>query len=543
MKFKSVSKEIRKFLSGNLKKEIIVLILLLMSSILMIMEPIISKNLMDRGLLEKNFNLVLFYSVLLIGIVMVDQILGLIRENIRIDLKNSLTLTLYNKIIEFLCKIRIDELLRINTTNLYNNITTDIKSITMILEPQFFMIITKIFIMIGGIIGLFVINWKMMLIILFLIPVKIIWVRYIAIKRREIVKETMINQSKFSSWFADTVDGIKDIKIYGVFEERKKEFEQMFQELVSNEKNFNIQDIKNQIFDKILMESIICFIYIIGMKELLNMQMSIGEIFAFSTYTVLILSPIALVFNLKLTLISWELALKRYQEFFERRMEEIQISSKKLQKIEGKNIQFNVQDIQFSYEKKKVLNNIKLEGKIGEKISIVGSNGAGKSTLINLLLRFYMPDSGEIYLNGKNIQEINIQSYRNLFGIVSQDSFLFNDTIKNNIYFYNSEVNAEEFYSVLKDCGLIDFYQEVGEDYIVGKNGCLLSAGQRQKVILARALLYNRSVLILDEATANIDKKSKEDIKKVIKKLEKKLVFIVSHNDDILDMADKTLEL
>lgn len=279
------------------------------------------------------------------------------------------------------------------------------------------------------------------------------------------------------------------------------------------------------------------------MKELLNMQMSIGEIFAFSTYTVLILSPIALVFNLKLTLISWELALKRYQEFFERRMEEIQISSKKLQKIEGKNIQFNVQDVQFSYEKKKVLNNIKLEGKIGEKISIVGSNGAGKSTLINLLLRFYMPDSGEIYLNGKNIQEINIQSYRNLFGIVSQDSFLFNDTIKNNIYFYNSEVNAEEFYSVLKDCGLIDFYQEVGEDYIVGKNGCLLSAGQRQKVILARALLYNRSVLILDEATANIDKKSKEDIKKVIKKLEKKLVFIVSHNDDILDMADKTLEL
>lgn len=163
--------------------------------------------------------------------------------------------------------------------------------------------------------------------------------------------------------------------------------------------------------------------------------------------------------------------------------------------------------------------------------------------MINLLLRFYMPDSGEIYLNGKNIQEINIQSYRNLFGIVSQDSFLFNDTIKNNIYFYNSEVNAEEFYSVLKDCGLIDFYQEVGEDYIVGKNGCLLSAGQRQKVILARALLYNRSVLILDEATANIDKKSKEDIKKVIKKLEKKLVFIVSHNDDILDMADKTLEL
>ena len=77
----------------------------------------------------------------------------------------------------------------------------------------------------------------------------------------------------------------------------------------------------------------------------------------------------------------------------------------------------------------------------------------------------------------------------------------------------------------------------------MGKNGCLLSAGQRQKVILARALLYNRSVLILDEATANIDKKSKEDIKKVIKKLEKKLVFIVSHNDDILDMADKTLEL
>ena len=96
MKFKSVPKEIRKFLSGNLKKEIIVLILLLMSSILMIMEPIISKNLMDRGLLEKNFNLVLFYSVLLIAIVIVDQILGLIRENIRIDLKNSLTLT-FNK--------------------------------------------------------------------------------------------------------------------------------------------------------------------------------------------------------------------------------------------------------------------------------------------------------------------------------------------------------------------------------------------------------------------------------------------------------------
>ncbi|WP_155738330.1 ATP-binding cassette domain-containing protein, partial [Clostridium saccharobutylicum] len=179
----------------------------------------------------------------------------------------------------------------------------------------------------------------------------------------------------------------------------------------------------------------------------------------------------------------------------------------------------------------------------GDKVAIIGLNGAGKSTIVNLLMRFYKPTGGKIFINEEDVNDINISDYRKNISIVSQDSYLFNDTIKNNICFYKI-IEHEKFKQILKDCNLYEFYESLPRDYKIGENGCFLSGGQRQKIFIARALATNNNLIILDEATANVDIDTEMQINELIStKLTNKTMIVISHKPSILRYMDKIIVL
>ncbi|MCS7228143.1 MAG: ATP-binding cassette domain-containing protein, partial [Endomicrobia bacterium] len=195
-------------------------------------------------------------------------------------------------------------------------------------------------------------------------------------------------------------------------------------------------------------------------------------------------------------------------------------------KIEFKNVSF-------SYLKNvPVLKNINIEIKKGQKIAIVGPSGSGKSTILNLLLRFYDVDDGEILIDGVNIKNFTLKSLRKLFGVVVQDTFLFNNTIWYNLTYGNENVSYQEVVEATKTADIFEFINNLPQkfDTVIGERGYSLSGGERQRIAIARALLTNPEVFIFDEPTSALDAESESVVLTTMKKLYfSKTVILITH--------------
>ena len=198
----------------------------------------------------------------------------------------------------------------------------------------------------------------------------------------------------------------------------------------------------------------------------------------------------------------------------------------------------------FAYDKDKyILKNVSILFAKGSKTAIIGRNGSGKTTIINLITRMYEPVSGKILLGTENISKLSLPEYRNLVSVVSQQIYLFNDTIRNNICLYK-RMDDDMIEASCKNSGLEDFIKEVSLDYVVGQNGAMLSGGQKQKIALARALVHDNPIVIFDEATSNTDAYSEQQINELLDtKLKEKTVIVITHKKEILDKVDQLVVL
>ena len=175
-------------------------------------------------------------------------------------------------------------------------------------------------------------------------------------------------------------------------------------------------------------------------------------------------------------------------------------------------------------------------------VGLIGPSGAGKTTIVDLLLRLFRPQNGELLIDGTNIDEVDKKSWHDNIGYVSQDIFLINDTIENNIRFYNSSLNHKDIAEVTKSANIYDFIESLPDKLqtFVGERGVQLSGGQRQRIVLARILARKPSILVLDEATSALDNESEHKIQEAIKGLRGKLtILIVAHRLSTVMHADK----
>ena len=201
-------------------------------------------------------------------------------------------------------------------------------------------------------------------------------------------------------------------------------------------------------------------------------------------------------------------------------------------------------NVSFSYGFSPVLTDISLTLKKGETIAIVGQSGSGKSTITDLFLRLYDPDKGQILIDNVNLKKINGDKYRNLFGVVSQESLLFNDTIENNIRFGRSNLSIQEIELAARDANAHEFIENLPEGYqtFVGDRGIKLSGGERQRISIARAICSKPQILIFDEATSSLDSRSEKKVQSSIKSLlEGSTGIIIAHRFSTILDADRIL--
>src|SRR4030042_7068028 len=215
-------------------------------------------------------------------------------------------------------------------------------------------------------------------------------------------------------------------------------------------------------------------------------------------------------------------------------------------KVDGFKISLKFEDVSFSFPESNtpVLVDVNLEIKRGEVVAIVGRSGVGKSTLVDLIPKFYIPSNGRLTIDGIDIREIEIHSLRELIGIVSQDIILFNDTDKENIVFGKSEVSEDDIIEAAKMAYAAEFINELPQKYdtVIGDRGIRLSGGQRQRIAIARAILKNPPILILDEATSSLDSVSEVFVQKALDKLMSgRTTIVIAHRLSTIKNAGRIL--
>jgi ATP-binding cassette subfamily B protein len=281
-------------------------------------------------------------------------------------------------------------------------------------------------------------------------------------------------------------------------------------------------------------------IAVLGAILVLQNAIAVGDILAFFQYIENFTRPIqqiTRVMNIVQTALA---ATERIFEFMENEDEE-NPSTKKITDIK-ENITF--ENVKFGYDEVNVINNLTFNANKGEKIAIVGHTGAGKTTIIKLLMRFYDINEGEIKIDGVNINEYDKNSLRSLVGMVLQDTWLFNDSIMENIRYGNLEASDEEVIEASKIAYSHNFISQLPEGYdtILNEDTDNISIGQKQLLTIARTILSNKKILILDEATSSIDTRTEKLIQDAMDKLmENRTSFIIAHRLSTIKNADKIL--
>ena len=372
---------------------------------------------------------------------------------------------------------------------------------------------------------------------LVVMPVAIYPISRLAKRMKKISKQSQEKTSDITSALSEIFTNIEIIKANNA---QKYEHSRFVDE---NNKFFrlNLKSVKIEQLVSPLMETIgsigVAAVIIIGGKDVIDGQINMGAFFSFLTALFMLYTPLKRIVNIY-NKMQDAIAASERTFFLMDKVSQIKDGEKELNE-EINLIKFN--DVRLSYGDKEVLKGINLEANKSEFIALVGSSGGGKSSLMNLLMRFYDVNGGEILINGINLKDIKIHSLRQNIGLVTQRVYIFNDTVAKNVA-YGREFNEDAVINALKLANAYEFVSKLdnGINTILNEFGTNLSGGQRQRIAIARALYQNPQILIFDEATSALDNESEKEITKAINNLRsKKIIFVIAHRLSTVENADK----
>ena len=372
---------------------------------------------------------------------------------------------------------------------------------------------------------------------LVVMPVAIYPISRLAKRMKKISKQSQEKTSDITSALSEIFTNIEIIKANNAQEYEHSRF------VDENNKFFrlNLKSVKIEQLVSPLMETIgsigVAAVIIIGGKDVIDGHINMGAFFSFLTALFMLYTPLKRIVNIY-NKMQDAIAASERTFFLMNKVSQIKDGQNELNE-EINSIKFN--EVRLSYGDKEVLKGINLEANKSEFIALVGSSGGGKSSLMNLLMRFYDVNGGEILINGINLKDIKIHSLRQNIGLVTQRVYIFNDTVAKNVA-YGREFNEDAVVNALKMANAYDFVSKLddGIHSILNEFGTNLSGGQRQRIAIARALYQNPQILIFDEATSALDNESEKEITKAINNLRsKKIIFVIAHRLSTVENADK----
>lgn len=492
-----------------------------------------------------NFNKVMFYVVCLFIFYIISSVMTYILSTIMIKLGRKVANDMRKEVFAKLLKLPVSYFDNNQTGDIISRVSYDIDVINTSVSADVTQLITSIITIVGSFIMMFVISRKLIVVQLITLPASILYTRYMTKRTRPLFSARSKKYGQMNGFTEEMFTGQKTIAAYAKEDVMIKRFEKYNEAAADGYYNADY-------YGTIIGPSIgfinnfsLALIGVFGSLLYIAGKGSLGQISSFILYSRKFSGPVNEVANMYNEILSVLAAAERVFRLLDEEEETPDgREAKVLKEVKGEVL---FENVTFGYEENEtVINDFSLTVKPGKVVAIVGATGAGKTTLINLLMRFYDVDGGSIKIDGTDIREYTRDSLRNAFTMVLQDTWVFGGTIRENLVYGNENVTDDMLKEAVKACNLEYYINNMPEGYdtLIREGGNNISKGQKQLLTIARAMLINKHMLILDEATSNVDTRTEKEIENAMLKLmENKTCFVIAHRLSTIENADVILVL
>ena len=488
-----------------------------------------------------DLNRLFFLLSVVVILYVVSSIFSYLQTWFLIDISTDISYNLRTRIMNKITYLSMDDAGENKRGDILSRITNDVDSLQTGITQSFIQLMTAVITIVGVLIMMLYINIWLTLASVILIPVSFFVIRFITKHSQSYFLKQLTFKGSLNAQIEETFTGHDIIRTFNQEDAEMEIFE-------SDNENWFRHEWKSQFYSSLngpLMNFISNLAYVIiavlGAIFVIQKAIAVGDILAFFQYIKNFTQPIqqiTRVMNLVQTAMA---ASERIFEFLEID-DEPNPSDAEISEL---NDSITFENVSFGYyENEKIISDLSFDVKKGDKIAIIGETGAGKTTIVKLLMRFYDVDSGEIKIDGVNINEYDKNSLRSLIGMVLQDSWLFSDTIANNIRYGKLDATDEEVIDAAKQVRADDFIRQLSDGYdtVLNEDSDNISHGQKQLLTIARTILADKEILILDEATSSVDTRTEKLIQEAMDKLmENRTSFIIAHRLSTIKNADKII--
>ena len=521
------------------------LILMLINRLAGLVLPASSKYVIDEVLAKQRADLLLWIALATVAAVLIQastsyalsQVVSIAAQEAIADMRMSVQRHVLHLPVSYFDSTK--------TGVLISRIMSDAEGVRNLVGTGLIQLVGGLFTAVIGVAVLFALNWRLTAIVL-VVLISFGALMALAFARlRPLFRERSVINAEVTGRLAESLGGVRILKVYVAEKREEKTFGEGVMRLFANVKKSITGTSIVSAGATLIIGAIGVIMITIGGRAILNGTMTLGGLVMYIFFIGLVAAPLIQIANVGTQISEAFAGLDRIREIRDMSTEDEQDSEREpLSEIEGR-VEF--ENVSFSYVPGiEVLKDVSFLSKAGSTTALVGSSGSGKSTLIGLVMAFNRPESGRILVDGHDIAGVRLRDYRAQLGVVMQDNFLFDGSIRENIAFAKPDATDDEIRTVSRIAHCDEFIEEFAQKYetIVGERGVKLSGGQRQRVAIARAILADPRILILDEATSSLDSESEAMIRDGLRSLRKgRTTFVIAHRLSTIESADQILVL
>ena len=521
---------------------LIIFFLTIISAILSSFIPSIVGDIVDGALVDVDISNLKRNVLGLIVVLVAGNLFAAIRKYISSFVTTNVTTTLSKDLFKKIIETDYSFFMNTRQGDILQSVTKDVRILqdfNLDLIPDFFY---KAVLAVMALFFVFKIYWPLAVIVIVIYSVYLIPTRYMGVFVKKKSGQLRAQSAHLKELFVEKLKTIDMIKIYGTEEKECEEIQKEQQHWGKLLQGRYLIDQTSRTFPRVLDALIPAIVFLVGGREFFYGNLTIGSLVAISCYLPYVNAPIKSFASTFLSLKEMSIQMEKVNEYLQLPKEEgIDEKLEKFSSIEGK-IEFR--NVSVKNERGMLLDHVSFQCDPGEHIALVGESGSGKSTVLKLMIRLLEPSSGEIYIDDKLLSDMDAKELRKKTGYLIQDTFLFDDSIKNNLKYPEKTIKTDEMESMINRIGLKETVDQLPDSYdtSVGINGTLLSGGQKQRVGIVRTLLKDFDMLLMDEATSALDRQNEILAYQLMKEqtYNKTWVYVAHRLETVVD-ADKIL--